>query len=181
METERELPEISIMGDKWLVDGSTCELINKGNPEMRISAFEMEYSPEGYRVSYSKSQRTVVSGDLKDLDLKDILFVHLCHFKTMDPQGVAEKYGLKAEDLKGKTDYDIMADKRHLFRFRDSQYKARIYRNSKNVPVYEIIKDMLDVCDLKGLKKNVMAEIVRKEGISKDLKKERVKRKSRGI
>lgn len=177
MEKERELPEISIMGDTWLVDGTTCELINKENPQTRISAFEMEYSPEGYRLSYSKSQQTILSGDLKDLDLKDILFVHLFHFKSMDPQGVAKKYGLKAEDLKGKTDYDIMADKRHLFRFSDPQYKARIYRNAKNVPVYEIIRDTLE----EGPKRNAMAEIFRKKGRSKDLKNERVKRKSRGI
>ncbi|MBX2948013.1 MAG: hypothetical protein KF704_01945 [Crocinitomicaceae bacterium] len=175
METERDLPEISIMGDKWLVDGTTCELINKENPQTRISAFEMEYSREGYRVSYSKSQRTIVPGPPRDV--KDILFVHLFHFKTMDPLGVAEKYGLKVEDLKGKTDYDVMADKRHLFRFRDPQYKARIYRNVNNVPVYEIIKDILE----EGPRKNAMAEIFGKKGRSKDLKNERVKRKSRGL
>lgn len=179
IEEERQLPEISILGHPWLVDGANCELIDKENPEKRISAFEMEYSPEGYRVSYSKSLRTLVPGP--PWDLNDILFVHLFHFKTMDPEGVAKKYGMPVSELKGKTDYDIMTDRRHLFTFRDPQYHARIYRNGENAAVYCIAKAPQDLSDLIEKKRQSMAIIVASSKKSMGVNKVKQKRKGRGI
>lgn len=95
-----------------MVDSDGYRLIDKERPTVSIHGYEMRYSDSGYRFAYSRKYKTLANPHDDEGD--DIILVHLLHFTEMDPEGVARKYGLKAEEAKGKTDYEIMADKRAL-------------------------------------------------------------------
>lgn len=109
MKNERKLPEIKIDNRLWLVDVEGYQIIDKENPENRISALDMEYLKDGYRFLYSVDTQT-----LENLFVQpdgDFFFVNLFHFTEMDPEGVAKLYNLPVSAVKNKSDFEIMTDK----------------------------------------------------------------------
>lgn len=112
MRRNRELPEIQINGRLWLVDVDGYQIVDKENPENRISALQMQYSDEGYWFAYSKKKQSLVKPF--NPEPGDVVYVNLFHFTDMDPEGVAKKYGLRVAEVEGKTDYEIMTDKQVL-------------------------------------------------------------------
>lgn len=113
MEKERELPEITINGRPWLIDVKGYQIIQKEEPKNWISALSMDYFfKQGYRFNFSKSKQSLA--EVNDQDPDDILQVRLSNFTKMDPEGVAMKYGLSASDVKDRTDYEVMIDKKPL-------------------------------------------------------------------
>lgn len=111
MEKERELPEIEINGRPWLVDANGYRIVDKQFPNVYIDAFEMSYTNEGYRFDLLKRIDRIARWPERG---EDILLVQLDHFTKMDPEGVALKYGLPVDQVRGKTDYEIMEDKQAL-------------------------------------------------------------------
>jgi hypothetical protein len=95
----RELPEYELYGTKFLVDVELLELRQKDDPENTISFLSMEDRGTHYRIDYNVNEAYNV--DIPPL-------------KELDPEGMAAKYGCSIEDMKNKTDFEIMVDQAAL-------------------------------------------------------------------
>lgn len=104
---ERELPIIKIEGTEFLLDVNRVVLQEKDSPENTISFFEMDDEGLGYSFEYSLQNRNMPGPWDKEADCT---VIRLPQLVEMDPEGMAEKYGLAMTDLKGITDFDLMVD-----------------------------------------------------------------------
>jgi len=116
---ERELPIVKIEGTEFLVDVSQALLREKDRPENTIPVFEMNDDGGGYSFEYDRQRRNMP--DPWDSD-PDVIVVNLPPLVEMDPEGMALKYGTTVEELKGKTDFDLMVDQKAL----DERLKGRL-------------------------------------------------------
>lgn len=104
---ERELPIVKLEGTEFLLDVDQLHLREKENPENTISFFEMKDEGHGYSFDYDAKSRNLP----RPWDHgPEITTVRLLQLVEMDPEGMAKKYGMPVEDLKGKTDFDVMVD-----------------------------------------------------------------------
>lgn len=108
---ERELPIVKIEGTEFLLDVGGLQLVEKGNPENTISIFEMDDNGKGYSFDYNRKSRNIPN--IWDRESENIT-VNLLSLVEMDPQGMADKYGLSLQDIKGKKDFDVMVDSKAL-------------------------------------------------------------------
>lgn len=111
MEKESTLPEIEINGRPWLVDADGYRIVDKQFPHVDIHGYEMSYSDDGYRFDLLKGINRL---NRRPNHHDEILEVGVDHFAQMDPERVALKYGLTVDQIKGKTDYEVMVDQRAL-------------------------------------------------------------------
>jgi len=103
---KRELPVFNIEGTDFLVDVDKRWLIQAGNPGNFFEFIDMEDKGTHYEMFYDKRYKCEVVGvGPRDDQMIDIKIPPMV---VLDPVGVAEKYGLTVEGLKGKTDMDIM-------------------------------------------------------------------------
>lgn len=109
MEKDRELPEIEFNGHRWLVDVEEYRIVNKKYDYHSIYAYDMNYSDEGYSFTIWTKNNSIADRSHPE---DEKMIVRLPHFTEMDTEGVAKKYGLPIEEVKGKADYEIMVDKR---------------------------------------------------------------------
>lgn len=103
---ERELPSINIEGTDFLVDINKVELREKENPVNTISIYEMRDVVDGYAFNYSLQEKNIpnlISNGEETL-------IKISELVVLDPAGMAEKYKLSLEELKNKTDFDLMVD-----------------------------------------------------------------------
>lgn len=103
---KRELPVISIEGTDFIVDVSQLELREKENPDNVILFEQMRDVGDGYTFKYSRDQPFFF--------MKGGITVKIPEWVELDPVGMAEKYGFTLEDLKGKTDFEVMVDQEAL-------------------------------------------------------------------
>lgn len=103
---ERELLSINIEGTDFWVDINKVELREKDNPVNTISIYEMRDVEDGYAFNYSLPEKNIPSLISKG---KEIL-IKIPELVVLDPVGMAEKYKLSLEELKNKTDFDLMVD-----------------------------------------------------------------------
>lgn len=103
---ERELPVINIEGTDFIVDVNNVELREKANQENKISFFDMREVGNGYELDFNPINKNL-SGVFHN-----IKFITICipEMVKLDPVGVAKKYNCRLEDLKDKTDFDLMVD-----------------------------------------------------------------------
>lgn len=106
-----EMPIVKIEGTEFLLDVNEVLLREKGNPENTISFFEMDDEGHGYSFEYNRQSRNMP--DPWDAT-SDITTVRLLQLVEMDPEGMALKYGFAVEEIKGKTDFDLMVDQKAL-------------------------------------------------------------------
>lgn len=111
MENEHVLPEITINGRPWLIDVDAYRIVDKERTYVSIQAYEMQYLETGYKFPLHKQDNRLAA---HDDTAQEVIVVNLEHFTEMDPEGVAQKYGLSVDQVKGKTDYDIMEDQQAL-------------------------------------------------------------------
>ncbi|MGV8094849.1 MAG: hypothetical protein AB2L24_23605 [Mangrovibacterium sp.] len=104
---KRKLPVYVIEGTDFIVDVEKLQLREKADPENRISVFEMKDVGDGYMFDYSRKVK-----NLPELfsDDQDITVVKIPELVKLDPVGMAKKYGLGVEEIKGRTDFDLMVD-----------------------------------------------------------------------
>ncbi|AIM38393.1 hypothetical protein KO02_18130 [Sphingobacterium sp. ML3W] len=103
---ERELPSINIEGTDFLVDINKVELREKDNPVNTISIYEMRDVEDGYAFDYSLQDKNIPSLISNGREI----LVKIPELVVLDPAGMAEKYKLSLEELKNKTDFDLMVD-----------------------------------------------------------------------
>nr|WP_199077435.1 hypothetical protein [Pedobacter sp. ASV19] len=96
---ERTLPEYELYGKKFLVDVEMLELRQKDNEEYTISFLAMEDHGTHYRIDYN---------------INDAFNVDIPPLKVLDPEGMSAKYGCSIDEMKDKTDFEIMVDQQAL-------------------------------------------------------------------
>jgi len=104
---DREFPIINIEGTDFVVDITKFELIEKSNPSNSIRFEDMRDVGDGYTFEYSHKDK-----NLPGLFNNESTTVKIPEFVKIDPIGMAEKYGFKLEDIKGKTDFEVMVDQK---------------------------------------------------------------------
>ncbi len=102
---ERELPTWRIDRTDFIVDVIKFELREKGNESNVISFNDMEERGGGYTFNYCRESQTVS----KFTD-QNSLAVWISEFVRLDPVGMANKYGLTVDEVRGKSDFDLMVD-----------------------------------------------------------------------
>lgn len=106
---ERELPILEIQGTKFIVDVANDRLKQLDNPENTIWFPHMTDMATHYVLSYDldKKTRLPYSTDTK-------VEVNIPTLISLDPQGMAETYGLEIKELYGKTDYQVIVNPQNL-------------------------------------------------------------------
>ncbi len=102
---KRELPVYTIEGTDFIVDVEKLQLYEKADPENRISVFDMKDVGDGYVFDYSLKAKNLPE---LFIDNQDITVVKIPELVKLDPAGMAKKYGLGVEEIKGRTDFDLM-------------------------------------------------------------------------
>ncbi len=109
---KRELPIQNIAGTDFVVDIMKFELREKGNEQNVISFKDMTDLGQGYLFEYNWKTKNIPR-----INEHFDLLVEIPEFVRLDPEGVAQKYGLTVEEVKTKTDFDLMVDQ-HAFDMR---------------------------------------------------------------
>lgn len=105
---ERELPIYEIHRTKFLVDVKANELRQQDNHRNKISFSEMRYEETYYEFKYDRIKKS--KADFLSDGPRDVAKVAIPQKTELDPSGMAERYGLKVEEIKGKSDFEIMVD-----------------------------------------------------------------------
>ncbi len=109
---ERELPAVEIEGTLFIVDVLKEELREKSNPENVMDINEMRYAPnnEGYTFLYDPFTKGFPSENKVYVYnyLESLTDVTIPQLVTLDPVGMAERYNIALDDVKGKTDFELM-------------------------------------------------------------------------
>lgn len=106
----RDLPTINIHGTDFIVDTENLQLKQKENPETVIPLSAMRDAPDGYTFQYSLGAKCCDIYGISENILSDVVTVKIPEFVVLDPAGMAQKYGLSIDKVKGKTDFEIMVN-----------------------------------------------------------------------
>jgi len=93
----RELPEIEILGTVFQVDVVRAELREKDNPLNVIFFSQMEHDGYSYFLKYDKQTRNIAA--LYEPGNDNYTTIELPLMVSLDPKGVAMKYGIDMADL----------------------------------------------------------------------------------
>ncbi|SDW50828.1 hypothetical protein SAMN05444410_103152 [Hydrobacter penzbergensis] len=110
---KRELPVYNIEGTDFIVDVANLQLREKANPENVIPVFDMRDVGDGYVFDYSPKEKNIPMLFSDDTDVRTVKIPELVQ---LDATGMAEKYGLSANNVQGKTDFELMVDQQALGR-----------------------------------------------------------------
>lgn len=102
---ERELPTINIEGTDFVVDVYKLELREKGNTNNKIPFEDMRDVGNGYSFDYSLKDK-----NLPNRFYNDSICVNIPELVLLDPIGMANKYNCSIDEIKGKSDFDLMVD-----------------------------------------------------------------------
>lgn len=104
---ERELPVINIEGTDFIVDVSKFELREKADPTNIIAFENMRDVGDGYTFDYSLKNK-----NLPSMFDRECITVKISEFVALDPQGMAARYNYAPEEVKGKSDFELMVDQK---------------------------------------------------------------------
>jgi hypothetical protein len=102
---KRELPTYPIEGTEFLLDVSCQELKEVKNPSNTISFLEMKDHGTHYTLNYDPESK-----NLPGLFGKNTVGVEIPQMVKLDPEGMATHYSLSVDELKGKTDFEIIVN-----------------------------------------------------------------------
>ncbi|MBN9284121.1 MULTISPECIES: hypothetical protein [unclassified Flavobacterium] len=110
---KRELPIFNINGTEFIVDVENLQLREKNNDNNVISFLAMNEMNRGYQFIYNTigNNMSIFAGT----DQYNVI-VNVPELVDLDPVGMAQKYGCKLEEVKSKTDFDLMVDQKALNR-----------------------------------------------------------------
>jgi hypothetical protein len=112
MKRQRELPLFAIEGTDFVVDVGKHEFREKDHPANRISFFDdISDAGDHYFLLYDRSTKNYPRGGI---DPSVIVEVPIPQMAELDPEGMAAKYGLTVDQVKGKTDFEIIVDQELL-------------------------------------------------------------------
>lgn len=102
---------ITLSGTIFLADVSKNELRQLDDPDNRISIFEMHDIGTGYAFEYDARSKNIADAFSESTSHTEIVLPQLVN---LDPEGIAEKYGYHPEEIKGKTDFEVMVNQAAL-------------------------------------------------------------------
>jgi hypothetical protein len=102
---ERELPTVNIEGTDFVVDVNKLELREKSCHKNIISFDDMSKVVEGYTFEYNLKNK-----NLPNMFSNESITVKISEFVILDPFGMANKYNHSMDNIKGKSDLDLMVD-----------------------------------------------------------------------
>ncbi|OJW80319.1 MAG: hypothetical protein BGO69_05515 [Bacteroidetes bacterium 46-16] len=105
---KRELPVYNIQGTTFIVDVDQGLLAEKGNPNNVIYFSDLSDKDSHYEMLYDLRDKNWPPG-IGPMD-EQMINVRIPNRTDLDPEGMAIKYGLPIEAVKGKKDFDIMVD-----------------------------------------------------------------------
>ncbi|MBZ4036731.1 hypothetical protein K6T82_18315 [Flavobacterium sp. 17A] len=110
---ESNLPSITIEGTAFLVDVIKQELRENASQQNIIKIKDMLYVGHGYKFQYDTSTKNAATFEaISDFgDTSHIKDVTIPNLADIDPLRTAEKYNLKIEDIKGKSDFELSLKK----------------------------------------------------------------------
>ena len=120
---KRTLPPVNIEGTEFVVDVNKFKLREKANEQNVISFKDMTDFGDGYSFEYSMKTKNI-----PDVYEKSDVLIEIPEFVRLDPVGMAQKYGLTIEEVKTKTDFDLMVD----------QYAFDMRLNKGRLPTIDI-------------------------------------------
>ncbi|MGN6214475.1 hypothetical protein [Parafilimonas sp.] len=110
---KRQLPVYNIEGTDFIVDVANLQLQEKANPENVILVSDMRDVGDGYVFDYSPKEKNIPVLFSDDTDVRTVKIPELVQ---LDAIGMAEKYGFSANNIQGKTDFELMVDQQALGR-----------------------------------------------------------------
>jgi len=94
-----------IEGTVFAVDTSTLWLVEKENPDNVIPYQLMDYKGSHYEMDYNRVLKNVA---FDDKPRPDIIHVTVPMFTQLDPERMAERFGIPVKEIAGKTDFDLV-------------------------------------------------------------------------
>jgi len=101
----RELPTVNIEGTDFVVDVNKLELREKACQKNIISFDDMHNEGDGYTFEYSIKDK-----NLPGIFSNESMTVKISEFVILDPIGMATKYNYSVDEIKGKSDLELMVD-----------------------------------------------------------------------
>jgi len=108
----RVLPLIDIHGKQFIVDVAKTEIRQLGEPQNTISFNDMIDCGNQYTFLYDTRLQGTPRADSQDPS--SFVQINIPSMVQLDPVGMAEKYGKTVEEIKGKTDFEVMVDPKLL-------------------------------------------------------------------
>ena len=165
---EKKLPEITILGTKFLISVVEDALIEKDNPDNKIYFHDMEDEGKYYWLRYdplTKNADGITHQIIKDdfhpaidpmsayshpdedeyygndqLEIGDIAIIKVDQLVKLDPEGMAAHYNLPIETIKTMADFEIIIDQ--------DLYHSRLKGRQRTI---DIIGDTFFVDTRKGV------------------------------
>lgn len=109
---KRELPIINIEGTDFVIDVNKLQLAEKENHKNVIVFEDMYYVGDGYTFMYSLENK-----NLPGIFQNESTKVKIPEFIVLDPIGMAHKYRHPVDEIKDKSDFQLMVDQ-HAFDLR---------------------------------------------------------------
>jgi hypothetical protein len=108
----RQPPIFTIAGTGFLVDVDKQVLRQTDDPANEISFIDsMQDHHDHYLLIYDISLKNCPGDHIDPNDIRSVIVPQLT---SLDPEGMAEKYGLTISQLSGKTDFDVLNDQETL-------------------------------------------------------------------
>ena len=104
---ERQLPVITIEGTDFIVDITQFVLREKAVPTNVIVFEDMQHRGDSYHFDYNIDTKNV-----PNIFNKKSITVKIPEFVVLDPIGMADKYKCTVDDLKNKSDFEIIVDQK---------------------------------------------------------------------
>ncbi len=102
---------ITIQGTIFEVDIETQRLVERANPANAISFIDqMTDHGTHYSMYYDLERKNQYDTGMGDYNSDDWNAVKIPRLIDLDPQGMAERYGIPVDQLKGKTDFEVIVD-----------------------------------------------------------------------
>ena len=103
---ERELPTIKIDNTVFIVDVDKTELRQKDNPKNTISFLDMTDLGDCYQIDYCRATKNFPPPFSYESDVT----IRIPEMVKLDPEGMAIKYNCSIQEIRSKTDFDLMVD-----------------------------------------------------------------------
>lgn len=104
---KKDFPTVKIEGTIFEVDVQQNLIRQQDNPQNRISFDLMEYNGDHYTLSFDKARK--IYGEFANRQ-SDIQVVTIPQKMELDPEGMAKKYQLSIDAIRGKSDFEVMVD-----------------------------------------------------------------------
>lgn len=106
------MPLLEIEGTQFIVDADKQVLREFHNPANEISFVEdMTDRQSHYELRYNPGTQSVAA---RHLTADEVISVGVPQLTQLDPESMSRKYGVPVEELKGKTDFEVIVDQEAL-------------------------------------------------------------------